>query len=377
MQARARTRFADVAGQRTAPVIEIKGLDKPPRRRDTHQVADFVEISCVASKDHAYYAELLQAVRKDVNDEDEVEANPEEDFVEGGGESPIAGSEDGERDPNSEDAPVQGDGDSESLGNEDEEPAEADDERDVEGDEVFAHLQYRAVTFGSYYPFRVGRGEIILREELSEQHRLYLFLLFASALRHFTKHQSLLTKEFELLAVPVLRAYLPGAEVHLFGTNAPAHSRYGDKNKLYDRLVHLADDLRVDLRTTEGEISSHNIGDEGLDVVAWMPFRDDAATMLMLLGQAGCGHEWSEKFHEVRPERWRRHLVFDCPYVNLLLIPHCFRQVNGRWFDRLDLEEGILFDRVRITSVLVQSPWLAPEATKLVEGVAAYAAEIL
>jgi hypothetical protein len=104
------------------------------------------------------------------------------------------------------------------------------------------------------------------------------------------------------------------------------------------------------------EITPQNVGDAGLDAVAWFDLDDGAPKLLIVFAQATCNKRWPKKQHEAAEIVWSQIYTFPAPLANLLLIPYCFRRPGGEWFNALDLQKGLLFDRVRIIALLRSDP---------------------
>lgn len=226
----------------------------------------------------------------------------------------------------------------------------ADDARAVLTQDVIQHLVFRAELFGDRYPFQVdaATGSLRLRK-LTPRRRLYVFLLAASSLRHFSKRDSqALTRAFERLAVPVMRAHMPGAQVHLFGTSSKGHrGRY--RGQLSKKVQRLATDLRISLEVDLSAIKPTNVGDQGIDAVVWFETGDRSRSVVAVFVQCACSvDEWPRKSGEVAEDAFAYWFHFYSPITNLLMIPFCFRRLDGDWFDTTKMKKGVLFDRSRI-----------------------------
>lgn len=226
--------------------------------------------------------------------------------------------------------------------------------------DVFRHLRDREVHLADAYPFQVrfSEGRRVLDVAYDAQnlkHHVYVLTLLASTLRYAPKKtMSYLTKEFELLALEALRAYLPDSfEVHLFGTAAPfaAAGRYS--GKLSVKLRKLAADLCEDIGTRVDEIPDRNVGDRGVDLVAWADPGDGNTHRITVFGQAAATRDWKLKqytssYAHLCPES----ILLSVPNVNVCCIPFYYRSVGGDWLDASEIGQSVLFDRLRICLLL-------------------------
>lgn len=343
----------------------LKGLDKPPSREQRHMLADYVELRCLASFAGEFSAEEFEDTRK------RKEADTDE--------PPQAGVAAGllDDDPplrpaalaaalgmEAADEPATPPTDPGSDTNADPGPAAADDQREVDAEDVLDHLRYRQRVFGGYYPFELSGPVLSLREQLTEEHRLYLVLLLSANLSYIRDkpRQETLTTYFEQLSPIVLRGLLgPVAEVHLFGTTTEEGGRY--EGGLWEKVLQLRDDMRLELLAkAQEEIvdAEKTSGDNGLDVVAWFPVSDEATSLVTIWGQCACGAEWYKKFHEPSEQNWSSVFAFRFPVVNALLIPHCFRSTDGLWYEEVKVKRGVLVDRLRITDVVARLDGVLP-----------------
>lgn len=235
--------------------------------------------------------------------------------------------------------------------------SEIDDSRELAVSDWFRIIKYRAEQFGNTYPFDLNEGNnIITRKSVMEDsHKLYISMLTSSNLRYFKYYSPRLTSSFERISADVLKAYLPAnAEVHNFGagsTNVRVSNKYS-RGSLYDRIIELATDLRWKPLVDRKNYGRRNNGDDGLDLVAWIPINDENSGMLVLFGQCACTDNWTSKQHSSGTAKWGRRLDLTCDFVNTVFIPICFRDSAGFWHYPQEIEKSILFDRLRIIKIL-------------------------
>ena len=228
--------------------------------------------------------------------------------------------------------------------------AENKDKFSQRTDDIFRNLAYRQETFEDFYPFYLDDyGELCLRTGLLKPARFYIFLLLASNLGRLKKSSAAkITNSFEVVCAEALRRVLPeGAQVHIFG---PRHGgRY--TGKAWKKVGTLAADLGEMVIVSESDFDPRSTGDEGLDIVAWIPTGDENSGKLLLFAQCACGLEWKGKQASSDAQRWRQMMTFKSPPSNLAFIPFHFRKADGTWYVNKDITT-LLFDRQRLVHAL-------------------------
>ena len=217
--------------------------------------------------------------------------------------------------------------------------------------DCFRHLRWRASTFAYDWPFTIDKHaqEIHLKPDLNDRHYLYLQLLLSSLLRYVSKKKHrVFTGSFETLSLQIFKALMPtGAEVHAFG--AGHKTRY--KGKLYERLKKLAEDVRGELRLKKQDFSSHNVGDWGIDLVAWHALHDARDHIPIAFAQCGCTvDDWPNKMLEASPTKLGKKLVTGVDWATYYFMPlDLTNEYAGKmvWQERDDVT-GIVIDRLRL-----------------------------
>jgi hypothetical protein len=333
------------------------GLERPPNVAELHHWADYVELNCMASVDHIYNPGQLAAHIRRAKDSGEAT----EESTQG---DPVLDAE-------AMDALL-------GIFEEDEDIRESgtswdqdlDEETDDVGqtltggplsdsftrrvDDIWLYLRYRAASFGDAWPFEVDpiTSTLSFREPDTDQQRLYIFLLLCSSLRYKPSMLSPLTKAFEQVSYEAFAAAFPGWEVHIFGTAAKSGSRY-KVGKLWKRLKLLSGDLRSPLVITEDDVKDRDVGDNGLDLVAWLPLPDTSKGFPMAFAQCACGaNDWKDKQQEVSEARWGETLKLSNPILNWTFIPFCYHNPQGQWENQRLVYKGILVDRLRLFHLL-------------------------
>ncbi|PAY16677.1 hypothetical protein CKO51_25650 [Rhodopirellula sp. SM50] len=219
--------------------------------------------------------------------------------------------------------------------------AEEDDAFDNWSLQVYQHLEWRQHLLSDDYPFQVADGSIQLASNLSERQELYLMLLLCSNLAYFKKVMPILTSDFEQVAFESFRNYMPkSAIVKQVGKNSDFDGFARDK------ITDLAYEMDVDIDDHEVQ-RVLGTQDGGLDIVAWIPFRDRYANLQVIFGQCACGEKWGLKQNETRR--------FDCSYLKIkkvnamhaMFVPRGLSR-NGDVFEANEITNSLLFDRGRI-----------------------------
>jgi len=221
--------------------------------------------------------------------------------------------------------------------------------------DVFNYLLARADAFGEAYPFEVNEAGRMLRPREPRPDRLiYLFMLAGSLLRYIPskRNQQSIASQFEWLSLHALKAELPTrAEVRLFGANGTTPGPY--TGTLTQKIGQLAIDLREKvLIELESDFDPGDRGDNGLDLVGWVPPHDAASGMLTAFGQCACTPAWVQKQHSSSVDAWEPIFRFTVDPVNYCFIPFDFRRPDGSWYARHSIHNTVVMDRRRILAAL-------------------------
>ena len=116
----------------------------------------------------------------------------------------------------------------------------------------------------------------------------------ARYLNYFKDVYSDLTTEFEQTSFEALRNFLPlNANVKQLGKNS---DYTGDAQS---KIRALAKDLNVSINENE-IIQIQGTQERGLDVIGWLPFKDQIPNMITILVQCACGTEWYKKQNKTK-----------------------------------------------------------------------------
>ncbi len=244
--------------------------------------------------------------------------------------------------------------DTESANVPDNDVSDNDDKWNTKIQGWFDILKIRKETFQDFYPFSIDdNNHIKLEKNLSDNHKLYLFLLLSSSLRYIEKNTNILTSDFEKLSLEALKSYLPdNAKCHIFGTSSDRYTR-----TLKEKTDLLAEDLKYNTKYKESSLNSNNTGDGGVDLVAWIPFKKDENqnNMQVFLAQCATGKEWVNKQYE--PDKFIDNFIdFKTRVKKAIFIPYDARNNNRDFSEQNSVLEDILFfDRIRVVYLLASN----------------------
>jgi hypothetical protein len=334
----------------------------PPKTRSEHEMADYIEILCLVNKDHEIDASTAAHRVYEESDLD-VEADDSRYDLK-------IEYEDTEVEPygsDSDDAQLEED---------------PNDSRNNRANDWFLYLQSRQKLYTDFYPFIVEHRRIRRKGKLSENNRLYIYLLLSSNLRVVQRENggiNTLTTDFERLCEIALREYLPGFYVKRCGKSLDNSSDV--PSKLVDMIEYLAGEMNEPCVLTDEyrqKIGDRNTGDGGLDVLAYRrPHEDDIAEgSLIVFGQCACGDNWIKKKREASAGEWGQRINFFHPPATVLFIPYGFRDSQGRWA-RPDILSGcILMDRLRICRLLTGQGITNLQSSQIVEELIGFSEDI-
>lgn len=250
---------------------------------------------------------------------------------------------------------LQGFQEEQSLTEEEELPAERNDRTSLYGSDIYNHLKIRPRFLSDNYPFHLEKTGLALKEDQHDLRFIYIFLLLAANLRCLEKTaRSCFTKDFESLAVYVLRVFLPAPfTVKAIGTvedgNFPAIT-----GSVLEKIEALAKEVHAIVLLEEKERDRlKTAGDGGLDIVAWRAFSDPASHIPLYLCQAGCSsseEDMVKKQWEVGIERWKNTLSHIVP-TPVMLTPVCYRDGVGKWPSPTEIST-VFLDRIRIMELV-------------------------
>lgn len=219
------------------------------------------------------------------------------------------------------------------------------DEAENKVRDIFIELEQRSYLFDDLYPFEYTDYKIRIKDELLFKHELYLMLLVSSNLNQFDSFQGELTTEFEKISFFALKKFLPtNASIKSFGRN----SEY--TGNAITKIKALADDMNIEVNDYEmSHIAKGNTQERGLDLIGWLPFKDEVPNMVVILGQCACGKNWSKKNHDT--SRFKNYFRFyKSKPIQSLFIPYSLIDYKeSKYYSSDDIEEGcLMFERKRL-----------------------------
>lgn len=217
-------------------------------------------------------------------------------------------------------------------------------------------ILWRKNVLGDHYPFAIEGGSLVHKPSKG---MLYEALLGITQAETLTEgDHTILPRWFERIAVVTAQSFLgPDSVARHTGWPRPWTDKKGFK-AVVDMLNGLtgkrsgewhwqpASDRPSDPSTTD-------VKDGGVDVVAWIPHRDDRTGQLYLLGQCACGNDWPNKYSDIDLddlEQWAEISVVTP--IKSFFTPYRVATPTMRDASR---KAGVVFDRIRIVSVLRHS----------------------
>lgn len=227
-----------------------------------------------------------------------------------------------------------------------------DDELDINGTEegddrvisklqdALGHASERYIQF-SYYPFRIDRNSIESTVSLDSVDLIYVFLLFANRLNMQTnriKGGQDATELFERLCRIVAMNYLGEHSVcEILGTSID--DSFEDKIKKILKVLNISGIFTSPLGSTGRQ------KDGGIDLVAWIPFKDKKDSQLIALGQCKTGSNWEPLMKRVS---LFQNFSTKQPIMEPIYMFFIAEDFGSHKWEERCRSCGILFDRRRI-----------------------------
>ena len=216
-------------------------------------------------------------------------------------------------------------------------------------DEVMNEIERRAGACESGYPFTLDDEGTVLKfltpEVVDTRLNVYLYLLLSTRL-NMTDNNTHAgidgTDLLETLSAHVLRMYLGPEKAKSFVFGTSNQETFKDK---VNKLCHL---LREGSRFHSQDSAPVKAKDDGLDVVAWIPFADCLPGQLIVFAQCKTGTNWLASKSELQPDHFIRKWVRD-PFLVNPARAFCISEAvdRSRW-KGINISTGILFDRCRL-----------------------------
>ena len=231
-------------------------------------------------------------------------------------------------------------------------------------DDCFNQIAWRVEAFGDKYPFTLDEGRRILSapEVLPDSKKPYVLLLLCANLPFFDRDRldGSLTDAFERFSLLAMRSIFPvGANIRAFGKNETDY--VGQK---WERINTLAQDIGARGVCTPATFRQRDVGDGGIDLVGWLTLDPyEGRNIPSALGQCACSRsDWPKKQSDIGRDRLAYHIVPTHPWMQMIFIPHSFRDNNGVWAFDGEIGSSLVFDRLRIASSFnFDKDWAAVE----------------
>ena len=225
---------------------------------------------------------------------------------------------------------------------------------------VIDYMKCRKVIVTNYYPFEIdNRYSVSLKNELTDKNKIYIILLISSLIRVITQKGGFsyrITHRFESLCEQPFDMLVPQiASKEFFGAGGSSVEKVEPIGQLfYDKVSNLAKNLHLPLHPdfTHETAGVNNVGDGGLDWVAWVSFADNLHMLPTYFGQCACGNDWEDKLFDANKSKWSQYILFSYDYQLFHFIPKSFRELENKWLNSIKLHSAILIDRFRIIELL-------------------------
>lgn len=209
----------------------------------------------------------------------------------------------------------------------------------------------RKLEFKADYPFTISEDEdtLILENNGSAAHRLYIGLLISASMRHIPNtRKGEVARAFEETCFAVFSSLMPiGSEVRATWAGGGAEAPY--KGRLYEKLIQVAADIRCTANINSSDFKPNNNGDGGIDLIAWHGMADEREGIPISFAQCGCSREdWRFKHVEASWFMHQRKLPVMHPWANYYFLPLDLREFNGDWAYKSEIGPAIIVDRLRI-----------------------------
>jgi hypothetical protein len=219
-------------------------------------------------------------------------------------------------------------------------------------EEVFLELENRERILDEAYPFIIDGSVLRLKQEtyIEIQCKVYLYLLAATRLNmRDDKVQGAIdgTEEMEFLSAHVLKNYLgkDKSKVLVFGT-----AEFSDEKNFGVRVNETMQKLKEKPRFKDRGGSGRPIRakDEGIDVIGWVPFKDNRENKLIVFAQSKTGTSWQKMKNALTPhhfsQRWLNEDFSLMPMYAFCVTEAVQQQL---WWEAC-IGAGIMFDRIRM-----------------------------
>ncbi len=102
-----------------------------------------------------------------------------------------------------------------------------------------------------------------------------------------------------------------------------------------------------------GELEIHGSGDDGLDLIVWVPFPDRKPSQLIVLIQCAIGTDWQTKRSELSLQVWQRHIRWHTGPLKAFSVPFAL-DAGPSWLETAS-RGGLVLDRTRLAAIIGRS----------------------
>jgi hypothetical protein len=201
--------------------------------------------------------------------------------------------------------------------------------------------------YNEYYPFSLQDSTMIQKIKMTVINKMYVYFLLCSNLYLMKKKklQNILTSDFERISSLALKSHLQGFNVHRVGrsldkTEFPAN---------FFELVKKMSDILNEKHIMEKNDKRSSSGDGGIDLFAYKNAGDKCPGSITIFAQCACQKDdWHKKKHDVSHTNWKFRISFCHDPVQMLMVPHNFRDNSWEWEENDKISGCILLDRYRL-----------------------------
>jgi len=213
---------------------------------------------------------------------------------------------------------------------------------------IWLETERRSRLLPSKYPFDTEKSRLTIRNR-SEVPLEYLFPLLLSR-HHWYKSTKIkkadwnrVSKLFEEYSTLAIRNYFQGKALTI------GWPRNADLPQNFRQSINL---VCESIKENQGTCSlmSRRPKDEGVDIIAWIPFPDNRPSKAIMLVQCAAGQDYEEKASEPHIATWNSFIDWRVRPIPALTFPFiCTDEL--KWARLSSINESILFDRLRLAAL--------------------------
>ncbi|MFL5796799.1 MAG: hypothetical protein ACJ77A_02555 [Actinomycetota bacterium] len=203
--------------------------------------------------------------------------------------------------------------------------------------EAWYALEQRAALFQETWPLRLVGNRLRRRTPSPINLGLYRFL----CLLGFASLEATDRKLFELVVTKLVEP-LTGTPAINVGHPAAAGMDASFRNRIeaYSQAAKLLpSEVKAGLLPDDKDL--------GLDIVTWLPFKDQRGAFLHVLVQCATGPDWEGKLHDIDITVWRGHINWGVEPVRIFAVPGVIFLPEAKWV-RASQKGGLILDRPRL-----------------------------